>query len=351
LSLLKNFSFCFFALIGFSFPLSSLELVDLETTFASKIVIESKQIHIPNYPHAFNSSFVRWKNWILMSFRIIPDRKKNFTSYIGLVWLNLDFEPIGEPQFVDPRNYPTDVEFRADDARLLTVGNKLYMVYSDCEDATVTKGGFRVYVSELIEEDGFFKLKDPERLSRFEGANSSTREKNWVPFDYQGNLLLAYSIVPHLILKPSLGQSNSCKTIATTNNPFSTWRWGIPRGGTPGVRFGDKYLSLFHSSVKMRTVHSGNAEVTHYFMGAYTYDTEPPFAVRQVSQQPIVGENFYHGEDHKPYWKPVKVVFPCGLISDEDFVWVTYGRDDHEVWVAKLDPRALLESLIPVEIQ
>ena len=31
---------------------------------------------------------------------------------------------------------------------------------------------------------------------------------------------------------------------------------------------------------------------------------------------------------------------------DEEHVWIVYGRQDHELWVAKLDKKGLLESLV-----
>jgi hypothetical protein len=37
------------------------------------------------------------------------------------------------------------------------------------------------------------------------------------------------------------------------------------------------------------------------------------------------------------YWQPVNVVFPCGVFIDGDAVWISYGRQDHESWLAKLD--------------
>jgi predicted GH43/DUF377 family glycosyl hydrolase len=83
-------------------------------------------------------------------------------------------------------------------------------------------------------------------------------------------------------------------------------------------------------------------------MGAYTFSPEPPFEVTRISPSPIVGKNFYHGVTHRT-WKPLRVVFPGGFVSDEKHVWIVYGRQDHEVWAAKLDKQKLLQSLIPVE--
>ncbi len=82
-------------------------------------------------------------------------------------------------------------------------------------------------------------------------------------------------------------------------------------------------------------------------MGAYTFAKEPPFAITAMSQSPIIGKNFYHGPEYTMI-KPCRVVFPCGIVIDDQCVWVVFGRQDHEVWMAKLDKRGLYANLIPV---
>ncbi|MEI8125500.1 MAG: hypothetical protein WCG42_07080, partial [Parachlamydiaceae bacterium] len=86
----------------------------------------------------------------------------------------------------------------------------------------------------------------------------------------------------------------------------------------------------------------------HYFMGAYTFQAEYPFAITGLSHYPIVHKSFYEGPMYKT-WKPLRVVFPSGFIVEGDDIWLLYGRQDHEVWVAKIDKTKLLLSLKPVQ--
>jgi len=88
----------------------------------------------------------------------------------------------------------------------------------------------------------------------------------------------------------------------------------------------------------------------HYFMGAYTFSNSPPFNITQISPEPIWAKNFYSGLNYERYWGSVRVVFPCGFFTDEKFIWITYGRQDHELWIVKLDKQGLLKSLIPIGI-
>lgn len=340
--------YCFIAIQFFLLWTSLLQstLIDLEEQYFKKFVTTTKRIHIPGYPEAYNPSIVRWKGKYLLSFRY---QQAKYVSYIGLIWLDDSFHPKGAPQLLNMRSSTATAPHRADDARLLTVGNDLYIVYSDNVDSVMTRGGFRVYIARVVSDKDFFTLENVQRLSDFEGESKNIREKNWVPFDYQGKLLLAYSLIPHKIVQP-LPNSETCTTVESTTSEIS-WNWGIPRGGTPGILLENgQYLSFFHSSIDIATAHSDGKSMLHYFMGAYTFASTPPFSITAISTTPIVSKKFYRGISYKGYWKPVKVIFPCGFVHNNKYIWVAYGRDDHEIWIAQLDKEKLLKSLAPVHV-
>lgn len=79
------------------------------------------------------------------------------------------------------------------------------------------------------------------------------------------------------------------------------------------------------------------------------FSSYPPFEIKQVSPQPIIANSFYSGTIYRPYWKPVRVVFPGGILVDSRYIWLAYGRQDHEIWIAKLDRQNLLESLTSIQ--
>ena len=336
------FFFCFGASIQ-----ASIDLEELSQDF----VLETKRIEIPGHPYAFNPSIIRWKGSLLLSFRDLLPIDSNLpflidcssNSQIGLIWLDESFTPISKPQMLDTYVNNPGMHSRAEDSRLVSVGEHLYIVYSDNINEIITDGGFRMFVAELQLDGEIFSAQDTECLNSFEGENPLRREKNWVPFDYLGHLYFGYSISPHMILHPLLG-TGKCETIDSTWDGFN-WKWGELRGGTPALKIDNQYLAFFHSSMEMDTVHSNGEKILHYFMGAYTFSLEPPFKITQISPEPIIGQNFYHGTIYTPYWKPVRVVFPCGYIFDENSVWIAYGRQDHEIWIAKLDKAGLLASL------
>lgn len=329
-------------LLVFKTLLPAENLINLEN-ITQDFILETKQIYVPGYPSAFNPSIIRWKGLLLMSFRIIPDIKNSFTSQLGLIWLDNNCCPIGEPQLLNTQLSPITPS-RTDDSRLIALGEEIYLVYSDNTESQISRGGFRVYIAKLKFDGAYFHLCTPVCLSRFEREDRNRREKNWVPFIYQDQLLLAYSLIPHLIFCPHLDKG-SCETVAYSLSNCS-WKWGTLRGGTPGLQVDDQYLAFFHSSIKIPTLHSNGKIINHYFMGAYTFSPIYPFAITQISREPIIGKGFYSGPIYKPYWGAVRCIYPGGFIFDEEFIWLAYGKQDHEVWIAKLDKKGLLNTLV-----
>ncbi|MBS3904487.1 MAG: hypothetical protein KGZ39_04095 [Simkania sp.] len=337
----------FFHLLPLFFtPYISANLIDLED-LAQDFVLETKKIEIPLYPGAFNPSIIRWHGNLLMSFRVIQDPKHSFNSQLGIIWLDEEFNPISEPQLLNTRDGSSNVPSRAEDGKLIAINDQLFMVYSDNTDPVISRGGFRVYVSRLDFEGERCVMKNIECLSSFEGMSPFVREKNWVPFEYNQSLFLAYSLNPHFILSPQLLGNGHCETFALSQGHIQ-WDWGTLRGGTPGLLHDGKYLAFFHSSKDMATLHSEGKSISHYFIGAYTFQSHPPFSITSISPSPIIGKQFYHGKVPKPYWKSLRVVFPGGYISDGEYIWMVYGRQDRELWVVKLDKKGLLQSLVPV---
>ncbi len=326
-------------------PLSGPPLVDLEDSL-SDFVLETKKLDIPEYPGAWNPSLIRYKGSFLLCFRTYHPKTKMATDRIGLVWLDDNMNPISPPQLVDFRTLDPWALPKRQDPRLVAVGERIFLVYNNVLRGVTEQETRRMFVAELHYDGHRFFVEQSEGFLEYPEKKMARSEKNWVPFEYQGNLLLAYSLFPHRIFQPLFGKS-SCDEVASTFSEIK-WGWGVLRGGTPALLEGDEYLAFFHSSKSKTTLHSRGKDIPHYFMGAYTFSKNPPFEITRMSPKPIVGKNFYHGKRHKT-WKPLFVVFPGGFVADEKHIWVSYGRQDHEVWFVKLDKKALLKSLVPVK--
>lgn len=310
-------------------------------------VLETKRIQIPEYPYIFNPSIVRWNDSFLMSFRI-NDGKAFSVKPIGLVWLDKNFNVKSKPYILEIRNQKKNIFFVHKDAkvaeqdpRLIVINDCLYMVYDHFQVG-------RMFIAEIhFDKDSIF-LDNPERLLHFENEDTKRLEKNWVAFQYDSKLLLAYSISPHKIFIPIPG-TESCTTYACSENSIP-WNWGELRGGTPALEVDGKYLSFFHSSKCIKSNYSKGKTIAHYFMGAYMFESHPPFHISHVSPNPIVCDDFYNGEDYESRtWKPLRVIFPMGFVFDDKYIWISYGKQDHECWIVKLDKKKLLKSLQPIK--
>jgi len=312
-------------------------------------VMETKKITIPEYPDAFNPCIVRWKDKILMSFRV-RDPNTASTDQIGLVLLTNDFELAGPATILERFNETITTRFYmpsyAQDPRLITLNDELYIIYSNIYPTHSGQAVRRMVIGKVNYDSHGFNLVHPHPLLSIEGFELDKKEKNWVPFIFENNLLLAYSISPHRVVQP-LDLENTCVPFSLCQKSI-TWDWGTIRGGTPALKVGDCYLSFFHSLKGMTTVQSDKENMTHYFMGAYTFDAKPPFTIKSMSKKPIVAKTFYEGPMYHN-WKPLRAIYPMGFVFDDQFIWVSYGRQDHEMWVVKLDRKELLKSLKPVE--
>jgi len=305
-----------------------------------EFVLETKRISIPGFPDAFNPSIIQWKGRLLMCFRAYHPLTRT-TNEIGLVYLNEEFEPEGEPKFLKFLSPDPYCLAKRQDPRLIEVNGNLHIVYNNAIEGEVR----RMLVARIDQRGDDFFVDSSDCMIDFEGQREVRSEKNWVPFAFENQLYLSYSLVPHKVFFPRIGE-NRCELAFLSLSAFK-WNWGVLRGGTPALLIGDEYLAFFHCSKSMATQHSKCKSIPHYFMGAYTFSAKPPFHLTRISPEPIVGKNFYKGPAYKT-WKPLRVVFPGGFVSDDRFIWIVYGRQDHESWMVKLDKKQLLDSLIPL---
>lgn len=307
----------------------------------------SKQIKFANFPHSYNPSMIKVDDEILFIFRHNPNPSKQWLSETVIVRLDKDFNPISNPQVLSFRSTEFNPSY-AYDCRLFTLNNRIFIVFSDVADWNIPHKHERpvffftketVYISELKLINGRFITSHPLRLI-YKNKNEQIREKNWMPFEWNGSLFLTYYPVPHEIIRSNMNDG-LCELFSITY-PKTQWNWGEIRGGTPPIKIDNAYLSFFHSSKHMQSNVSPQKKF-HYFMGAYTFLPDPPFTITRISPNPIISEGMYTYTEY-----PHQVIFPCGCIDHNDFLYVSYGKNDSEMWIAKIPKQELLNSLIPV---
>jgi len=210
-------------------------------------------------------------------------------------------------------------------------------------------------------EKGFF----PKHWSR--------HQKNWIPFIYKGKTMIVQSFNPLHVMElveegsaPFLGEPGCglpsrwlpekieskaySKTFSMGSLLDLGWEYGELRGGTPAVLLpGEKhFFAFFHTRHHL----PGNMLET-YFMGAVTWcanSSSSSFHLYSMSKSPIVNISMYEGS-----WTPNQrgpsridyVVFPLGLILNRDnkSVTISFGHQDREGFIAKIDLHSLLQTM------
>jgi predicted GH43/DUF377 family glycosyl hydrolase len=322
---------------------------DLELDVAPKklnslkknIVVETKRIILNEFPNAFNPSIIEADFGYLLTFRYCPLKPYDVVSYLGIVRLDHNFNPISPAQLIDTRFGNHQVPAQSEDARLFSLNGKLYIIYNDNPDVIMPSIFDRrdLYLAELYVSDGNYYLSYPLKLKHADKYSSILWQKNWVPFVSNGKLYFSYSIYGHEVLEANV-ETGICSTVHHTTMDYQ-WKFGSLRGGTPGILIGGKYYSFFHSSMYMTSYASKGKEMIHYLMGAYTFSAEPPYEILEITPAPIECRGFYTRSECDK-----RVIFPCGIIDAGDVIYVTYGKDDREMWVATIEKNKLDKCLI-----
>jgi len=310
---------------------------------AQDFILSTHTIDLKKYPKAFNPSIIKTKEGFLLSFRYCLAPEDPEISYIGIVALDENLVPTSKPQLLETRTYNSKKPSRSEDARLFTLHDEIYVAFNDKTSSKSSSEDRRdMYIAKLNygELSEQYYLSKPKKLCYLEKYNERKIQKNWTPFEWQKNLMFIYTGCPHAIIYSDLN-SGYCKGLYSTNF-ISNWRWGEIRGGTPAVLVDGEYLTFFHSMKHTASKASGGIPMFHYYMGAYTFSSEPPFEIQKMSTMPIIGKNFYTRSRMNK-----RVIFPGGIVVSGPHIYVAYGKDDHQICVAIIDKAKLMSSLAP----
>ena len=279
-------------------PLHSINLVDSIT-----------QIKLEEFPNAFNPSLLAVDSGFLMTFRYMPEPKSQpWVSYIGIVQLDHDLNFASQPELLDTRQGNSVTPSQAEDARIFRYRGQIYLIYNDNQEIInpTTQERRDMYLAELLYANGSYVLGTPLKLIHETKYSTQNWQKNWIPFEWNNQLMLAYSINPHEILCADLN-TGICKTVYETKGMID-WDWGPLRGSSSPILEDGEFIAFLHSGCQMRSESSNNKKIWHYFMGAYTFSATPPFKLTKISPFPINAKGFYTKSDYDK-----RVIFPGGF--------------------------------------
>lgn len=281
-------------------------------------------------PRHWNPGLLRYRDKLWLAYRFHRREAKQRCG-IAICALDSQFHPTESSQFL--RFIGSTGNEHHEDCRLFMFKGEPHISYTEMR-------GYRPGIDYTCVVKYARLSLDPKGRWRVEeeyhpqyGMNAGfAKEKNWVFFEHENRLMCIYSTQPnHTVLEVDGHKIVGEKHIT----PGPVWHWGSMRGGTPPIWIGDRWLAVFHSSLATEVA----PHYVRYYAGAYTFEAKPPFKILEISETPLMNGSEEDGHQVDPRyvdgWKPY-VVFPCGLVPDEDKFLVSMGVNDWQCAVARV---------------
>ncbi len=303
---------------------------------------------IQSYPSS-NGANVRVTNWLNCSFAIFHGKRyfcyrmesKPFCTVmkIGICLLDENYQPIENTNVL--LNLHSDLSvingktthkyekgFHVEDPRLFVCDDKLMLSYTD---------GYQMAQAEIDADT--LQAKESFYIDKVDAKRT---EKNWVFFEDDKKLLAIYDIPTMELFEMDGAKIKPYSKLSETLK----WNYGDIRGGTPPIKYGNHFIMFFHSSTN---IIKRNKIGRQYHMGAMVFESKFPYEPIAITEKPIIsGEKVPDSIDRlSPY---IYVVFPSGVIREEDGYAISFGYNDYRCRYAKVSDEFLKANLKPLKI-
>lgn len=243
---------------------------------------------------AFNASMSRYKGGYLMVYR--PNEWSLNACFLDQQFKPSHFRPLLEA---------------SSDARLVwTPEGDLLMSFSSFG----SEGNEHIVATTIIEGDKFVTRP----VQRVSPPALATRQKNWMPFEFDGKVYFVASVCPHVVYEWTGREAIK----RFESNWTSPWFYKSQlRGNTNIVQLDDgSFLGTFHTAMTL----SG---CVFYDNGAYQFEGRPPFRVLRCSDR-----TYLRAEDgiEPPFRKAglIRCTFPVGMVREGERLLISYGDSD-----------------------
>lgn len=347
---------------------------------------------------ALNLNYVYFDHYVVLTWRVNEQKfalvalpRKSYVDPFGKgskPELRSDMEKLKKHRKMDYHIGEDVSEIPGEDPRLFVHENRLFVTF-----ATRYRRGkpeIRMTIQEIflaVRNSGSIhelELKKPIFDIEFDKEKEKD-QKNWTPFtDSKGELRFVQSIEPFCVVKLDMvipccgdeaigvaktGRSIAKATVVSTGAKGLTKKggsfpFGELRGGTSALLVptdypgGKSYLAFFHASNEPMEGLGLPVRYTDvlktYVMGAYLFSAKEPYELQAISRHPITHQSMYSGKwPDLPwaYYHMDYIIFPTNYLFEEETgtIFLQYGHQDRETWVAELSLSGLLKSLIPVK--
>jgi len=296
--------------------------------------------------YTFNPGLIRSSdgNWIL-AYRVVGhDGRRR----IGICRLDREFRVVPRSvaalsdafSFRKPNDYPAvTLEWFAD-PRLLRLQGRLFLYWNSGWHEPRN----HQFLHE-IDERTLCPLGTARELL-LAGAERRKLEKNWMPFESGGRVLVVYSVQPHRILNCELDGNGDivCRDLALVD-------WSLPgypachgglRGGTPPQNADGLMWSFCHA------VHDG-PDGYNYRAAAYAFSAEHPFTPRFGPSLPLPLKDASSAARRHPRLNPAvgEVIYPCGACRDGGDWVVSWGLNDERCAITVIPHTSVVATTSP----
>lgn len=270
------------------------------------------------HPNGYNLSMCEFRNAQYFAYRYHPD-EKSWRTQIAIV--------------CDGKTYPLRIpeQYKLhshEDPRYFVFAGNLYLsltvarsrVNGQSIDPCLIAYGELARDGDAYYLHDFIEPKHPD--------NTWSKQSKNVVFRQSGqNLTMTWATYPSHVVH-LLDAKGGLVTGWRTESPKCPF--GSYRGGTQSFAFEGKRLRFAHAV-------SNNPKAGQYWgynLMAYVFDSEPPFRIVKVSQQPILASNEAYAPG-VPHWKP-RICIPYGAVARGDGWLVSVGLNDCECAMAEV---------------
>lgn len=300
---------------------------------------------------AFNPAITLFQDQLIMAYRVVtPDGRRR----LAICRLTPELRVV--PRSVAPLSdsIQNGGEWHAD-ARFCASNGRLFVHYNDGWQ----KNGNHIFLVEL--DPDTLQATGPARHLVLDGPRQTT-EKNWLLFEYEGELWAVYRIAPHIVLRLEFSPRGdvTCYRVYESFWDASAYsaHHGQLRGGTPPIRLDNTCYSFFHSAYPVsrlprllgRALPMLRRQNVRYVAGFYGFAATPPFRPVCFSPMPVLTPGVHSYRRHYPALnKSVeRSVYPTGAVVSGGQWWVSYGLNDELCCLETFDHAMLLKNTVEI---
>jgi len=250
-------------------------------------------------------------------FSIFGDYKNSASGILKYNLKNYKYEIINP--FYNSKNVGQYQYQGFEDPRVFKFQNKLWIItYFRGINEINNKFEHSIFIFSLENPQNYLKLnyKKQNQDINILGKWGIGGEKNWMPFEFNNELYIVYSIFPHIILKVNLTTGECIELYKTKYKTEFIFRGGVGNGAPPQlfIQNNKKYfLGLGHTKNNYNGISS---QIRKNFF--YIFDSTPPFEILRVSPEFNISKKF------------APIEYGSGLLinSENNLVTISFGVND-----------------------